>query len=142
MLESYLIKHCSPTLASLKSGSLFSCKCTSDDEIERTVADWNEKLSERGISIRLMRRTDRGALIYVYRKSALKNALDDPDIRDYLHTCGYDACYICDDCTSHSCSVENCLSHLESRIKQSEHQFPHEIGLFLGYPLTDVVGFV
>lgn len=32
------------------------------------------------------------------------------------------------------------LSHLEKRLEMS--QYPHEIGLFLGYPLADVWGFV
>ena len=32
------------------------------------------------------------------------------------------------------------LSHLKKRLSQSEG-FPHEIGLFLGYPLEDVIGF-
>lgn len=32
------------------------------------------------------------------------------------------------------------LSHLKKRLSQSE-AFPHEIGLFLGYPLEDVIGF-
>ena len=33
------------------------------------------------------------------------------------------------------------LERLRSRLAQRE-DFPHEIGLFLGYPLGDVIGFV
>ena len=33
------------------------------------------------------------------------------------------------------------LSHLKKRLSQSEG-FPHEIGLFLGYPPEDVRGFI
>jgi hypothetical protein len=34
-----------------------------------------------------------------------------------------------------------CLSYLSSRF-ESETDFPHEIGFFLGYPAEDVIGFI
>lgn len=146
MLEKYLISHCSPTLASLKSASLFSCKCTSEDDICGIIKTWNEKLKSRGVEISLLHRSERKALIYVYRKSALANALNNPEVRDYLSSCGYDACYCCEGCDASSCSIENCLRHLRCRISEGRENgstyFPHEIGLFLDYPLADVIGFI
>lgn len=46
----------------------------------------------RGVSIHLLRRTDARALIYVYRQSALKDTLSDPEIQSFLSAYGYDAC--------------------------------------------------
>ena len=40
-----------------------------------------------------------------------------------------------------SASVQGCLLQLRRRLAQSG-QFPHEIGLFLGYPPCDVLGFL
>lgn len=146
MLEKHLIAHCAPTLASLKSASLFSCKCSSEDDICSVIDGWNETLSSRGIAIRLLHRSEHKALIYVYRKSALANTLSNPEIREFLRSCGYDACYCCEGCDASSCSIENCLRHLELRIcdgrEKGSSSFPHEIGLFLGYPLADVIGFI
>lgn len=146
MLENYLIKYCSPTLASLKSGSLFNCKCSEDTELNVSISEWNNTLMSRGISIHLLRRTETTALIYVYRQSALKDTLSDPEIQSFLHGYGYDACSCCDSCSSDQCSIENCLKHLETRITKEggsdEMRFPHEIGIFLGYPLADVAGFI
>ena len=146
MLEKYLIKYCSPTLASLKSGSLFNCRCSKDSELTQSISDWNNALMSRGVSIHLLRRTDTTALIYVYRQSALKDTLSDPEIQSFLDGYGYDACSCCEGCRSDCCSIENCLKHLESRIigrnENSEMRFPHEIGIFLGYPLADVSGFI
>ena len=146
MLENYLIRYCSPTLASLKSGSLFNCRCSQDAELDESVSEWNSILAPRGISIHLLRRTDTTALIYVYRQSALKNTLSDPEIRSFLSGYGYDACNCCMGCTSGQCSIENCLKHLEARISEEDGsdgmRFPHEIGIFLGYPLEDVAGFI
>ena len=146
MLENYLIEYCSPTLASLKSGSLFNCRCSQDAELDESISEWNSILSSRGISICLLRRTDTTALIYVYRQSALKDTLSDPEIQAFLHGYGYDAYSCCSGCKSNQCSIENCLKHLEARItggdRNNEMRFPHEIGIFLGYPLADVAGFI
>ena len=145
MLENYLIKYCSPTLASLKSGSLFNCRCSSDEDLKSCISSWNETFQSRGISLHVLRRTESTALIYVCRDSALKSTLNDPCIRSFLKEYGYDACYCCDGCSS-SCSLENCLRHLQSRLTGDDRDecpaFPHEIGIFLGYPLADVTGFI
>lgn len=79
MLETYLIRYCSPTLASLKSGSLFNCRCPKIANLENSISEWNRALMPRGISIELLRRTDDAALIYVYRRSALEDTLSDPE---------------------------------------------------------------
>lgn len=146
MLENYLIEYCSPTLASLKSGSLFNCRCPKNTNLEESISHWNSVLITRGISIHLLRRTDAAALIYVYRRSALRDTLSDPEIQSFLRGYGYDASNCCRGCTSDQCSIENCLEHLEARITggdgNTEMAFPHEIGIFLGYPLADVAGFI
>ena len=143
MLEKHLIKHCAPTLASLKIGSLFSFKCSKADDIESYVSEWNEKLSSRGIKVRMLRRTDKRALIYVYRASALHSTLSDSEVREFLTKYGYEPSDLCAGCLSDCCSIDNCLDRLERRVNEgSSSAFPHEIGLFLGYPLSDVVGFI
>ena len=38
-------------------------------------------------------------------------------------------------------SLESKLNRLAERIRH-ESQFPHEIGIFLGYPTEDVIGFM
>ena len=146
MLDEYLIAYCSPTLASLKSGSLFNCRCTPGDDLEKCISSWNESFLPRGISLHVLRRTESTALIYVCRDSAMKDILVDPEIRSFLKDYGYGKCYDCDGCSSACCSLENCLKHLQTRItcsgKDGRPSFPHEIGIFLGYPLDDVSGFI
>lgn len=43
-------------------------------------------------------------------------------------------------CPSEAPSLEGKLKRLEKRFRKDS--FPHEIGLFLGYPLEDVRGFI
>ena len=129
MLEHYLIEHCSPTLASLKTGSLFSLSCTTEQALSLQLTEWNLRLSPKGVAIDLMRGGDR-ALIYVYRKNQLERDLRQPGVREFLAGAGY-----------RYDSAGQAVEQLRARLKGGGG-FPHEIGLFLGYPLCDVTGFI
>ena len=39
------------------------------------------------------------------------------------------------------CSLQTLFAHLEQRLSMAS-AYPHEIGVLLGYPLHDVVGFI
>lgn len=84
MFENYLIDCCAPTLASLKSGSLFCCKCPPDSLVEESVAEWNAGFRDYGLSMCVLRRTATGALIYVYRRTSLARTLADPEVQAFL----------------------------------------------------------
>lgn len=83
------------------------------------------------MELRLLQLGSDRALIYVYRIRRLVRDLADPEIRQFLADCGY-----------RDFSVEGALAHLARRIMEKGGEFPHEIGLFLGYPLGDVKGFI
>ena len=51
MSEDLLIRHCSPTLAGIKTGNLFSCACPSRKDLTRDLCRLNKKLVPRGIRI-------------------------------------------------------------------------------------------
>ena len=130
LLEKYLIVHGAPTLASLKTASLFSLRYSSKRELEEQLESWNRRLEEKGIFLLELRRTEQKALVYVCRKSHLCADLKKPGVARFLSGCGYasaDAAYA--------------LRRLKKRLGE-EKGFPHEIGIFLGYPLGDVIGFI
>ena len=130
MSEDLLIRHCSPTLAGIKTGNLFSCACPSRKDLTRDLCRLNKKLVPKGIRILPLRVCKGRALIYAYRPHALESDLTDHRARALLLKYGY--------------VPENpngCVVHLIHRLR-SEGEFPHEIGVFLGYPLEDVVGFI
>lgn len=128
MLDRYLIEHCSPTLASLKTASLFTYRFTED--LDNTLATWNALFAEKGISLLALRRTAQTALIYVCRHNRLAEDLQRPGVEAMLTSFGYT-----------DLSVAGALEHLRRRLAESD-AFPHEIGLFLGYPVEDVLGFI
>ena len=50
-LEQYLIRHCSPTLASIKTANLFSCSYKEADAFARCLAYWNQQMEPKGICL-------------------------------------------------------------------------------------------
>jgi hypothetical protein len=134
MLERCLVEFCSTTLASLKSASLFNASFDSRDAAEEQIARWNECFEHKGIRLFLLRFHGTRALIYVYRLSHLEATLSNPEIQEFLAKYGYESSDTEND-------TEYALLRLRQRILESG-DFPHEIGVFLGYPLGDVIGFI
>lgn len=132
MSEEMIIRHCSPTLAGLKTGSLFSCHVAAgyEKELMEDLRKLNRRLVPKGLRILPLRIWDGRALIYVYRPSGLKKDLEDRQTRELLEKNGYVPA-----------RADACVIHLIKRVKEGQG-FPHEIGLFLGYPPEDVQGFI
>lgn len=128
MSEELIVRHCAPTLANLKTGSLFVCPITDRASFFSSLRSLNELLVPKGLRALPLRIREYSALVYLYRPSRLKKDLEDPAAIKILQDHGY-SCY------------GKCLPRLIERVRASE-EFPHEIGLFLGYPPEDVQGFL
>ena len=134
--ETVMIEQCAPVLASLKPAGLFRYETSDCADLARRVRSWNEQLGEKGLCVRVLKgcvQTHR-YLVYVYRESKLRAVLAQPQVRDFLCREGYTLPEQSDD-------YAPLLQQLSRRLC-CEADFPHEIGVFLGYPLTDVVGFI
>lgn len=130
MSEEAMVRNCAPTLAGIKTGNLFSYRYESIAQMRASVRFWNCRLHDRGVRILPLRYRNQQALIYLYRPAKLADDLRSEEARAILRQCGYapeDA--------------GKCLARLMQRLRASE-DFPHEIGLFLGYPPEDVSGFI
>lgn len=130
MPEEDVVRFCSPTLAGLKTGSLFSCPYPSEEAMRSDLREWNRRLKPKGVRVLPMRYCMGKALIYLYRPDRLHGDLQHPVACGLLVDRGYplgdsDRCVVC----------------LARRVKDAV-EFPHEIGLFLGYPPDDVAGFI
>ena len=51
MSEDLLVRHCSPTLAGIKTGNLFSCPCASRTDLTKELSQLNKKLVPKGIRV-------------------------------------------------------------------------------------------
>ena len=72
MSEDLIIKHCSPTLAGLKTANLFSCVYTDKAELKRYAERFNERFGAWGVKMQPLEFGRERALIYVYRPTKLK----------------------------------------------------------------------
>ena len=88
-MERYLIEHCSPTLASLKTANLFNYTFCSEDELEKHLEGLAATLEPKGVSITILRKKVRSALIYVYREKKLRTDLNHPNACKILRRNGY-----------------------------------------------------
>lgn len=75
MPEELLVIHCSPTLAGLKTASLFACTFADDREMRSCVRCWNRRLTGKGLRILPLCFENGRALIYVYRPARLSRDL-------------------------------------------------------------------
>lgn len=100
-MEKRLIEHCAPTLAGMKSASLFNYFHKGEQIVREELLEINDLLNDKGVYADVLIWREKSALIYVYR-----------------------------------------MKMLEKELKQQCTCFPHEIGVFLGYPLEDVKGFI
>ena len=128
--EKTLIGHCAPTLAGHKCGSLFNLHGMSQAACTDCLMEANALLQPKGVSVRLLKECKDCCLIYVYRPAQLQAKLQDTATRSFLADCGYT-----------DASLERMLEQLSKRITGCA-DFPHEIGVFLDYPLEDVKGFI
>ena len=131
--EAVLVEQCATTLAGVKPASLFRYQGADKRQPREAAARWAKELAPYGITIRVLKYCPQtgACLIYLYRAGWLRSILSEPSTRAFLAGQGYGADQSC----------QELLRQLSRRLCL-EREFPHEIGVFLGYPLEDVVGFI
>ena len=129
-LQPALIEYASPTLASLKCGSLFSLIPADMQLLKREAAQMSAILAPKGLSLRLIDVGGGRILCYMFRHAQLLTMLNGSREAAFLKELGYS-----------SLAVSDAVDTLCARLSTGG-DFPHEVGLFLGYPVEDVIGFI
>ena len=130
MSEEILIRQGAPTLAGIKTGSLFPCPCEDREDLLADIRRLNRRLLPKGLCLLPIRFLAGQALLYLYRPAELRRDLRDARVSELLRQAGYE---------DESCA--RCVSRLACRFRESG-EFPHKVGLFLSYPPEDVKGFI
>ena len=128
MLSIEVIEHCAPTLAGIKTGNIFTVK-NGEYEITKEIRKLNRILVKKGLRMIPIRKNSRHTLIYLYRPGRLRLDLKLPEAVEILSEKGYN-----------TDNPKRALVQLVGHLAVDE-EFPHEIGLFLGYP-SDVKCFM
>lgn len=130
-LEHILAYHCAPTFAGIKAANMLSLERFLLPDIKSSFEFYNQHLNLRGIYFEILCECNERILVIVYRKDTLWNELSSPPNKAFLETQGY----------GDWSSLESLFIKLRERIATND-EFPHEIGMFLSYPLEDVLGFI
>ena len=134
-IKSLLACFGAPTIRGLKPGCLINLRRCGDVCVAATWRALGPELI-RGFGVDAVtlssRENDRdsSALILMYERELLRRALFTREALRILAPLGYGRCVPC---------VESCLGRLAERFEEC---FPHEVGIFLGYPPEDVDGFM
>lgn len=129
-LDQILAYHCAPSLTGLKPANLVALSREEFPDLEERLEGYRRLFSKRGMAFRTMCGCGRNVLLLLYRPAQLEAALRVPLTAVLLEEEGYGA----------GVGLEAMLDRLGLRLR-TEAEFPHEIGLFLGYPPEDVAGF-
>lgn len=130
MLEQLVVTYCAPTLAAVSIGNLFTCRCEQLQDLRDQIDRCSRCVNSKGVFLRLLRVEHGTALIYVFRPRKLWEHLCEPEVKEFLAAEGYHPSGLCD-----------MIDQMAARVQENQ-EFPHEIGVFLGYPLEDVKGFI
>ena len=125
-LERTLAYHCAPALSGVKPADLISWR-ESEAGDGPLLQRYARLLAGRGVRLRVLSRSRGRCLLLVYRPGLLRSCLEQPEVAAMLGRDGYPK------------GMEAQLRWLGQKLDAP--QFPHEIGLFLGYPPEDVDGF-
>ena len=117
-----------PTLKDLKLATMMNLK-----NGNRALKDlWKKNKTLIGDSLGLdffeLKEGEDFVLVYFFKKAKLIKKLSTPKVSEFLKLMGYENCIL----------VNDYLNLLKSRFSDS---CPDEIGVFLGYPLKDVIDF-
>lgn len=125
--ETQLALQCAPLIAGLKISNLLIVQNKKSEEIE-------EILRETGISYFLLMETKKKTTLLLYKEYRLKDALSIDSVVAFFRKLGYE-----------DFELAHLLAQFQKRYENyimTGTNFPHEMGLLLGYPVEDVNGFI
>jgi hypothetical protein len=129
--EQMLYHHCAPALMGLKPSNIMTLR-KKEQNWQKQIDSCREQLAEKGIRCDVLCECQEHLVVMIYRPEVLRKALETPERAAFLKQYGYE----------NPADLDQCLSRLSMRMRRAKQGFPHEIGIFLGYPLADVEGFI
>ncbi|MBR1622861.1 MAG: DUF3793 family protein [Pseudobutyrivibrio sp.] len=126
-IELQIVLQCAPTIAGMKTSNLLIVPREKEDKV-RFVLRHSGLMGYRLVY-------DRQRVIFlVFNREMLMSYLAKREIRDFLSEYGYRT-------DAFGYTLRNFQLRYDSYVNDRK-EFPHEMGVFLGYPLCDVKGFI
>jgi hypothetical protein len=128
-----LAVHCIPTLLKLKPSSLIFANQKDTANIQLFLYYLEYEINQFGCQYSILYQKEEKLVLLIYNKDLLEAVLDCQDNIRFLSFFGYDVI---------NNKIDNLLVTLMQRYQHYKTDFPHEIGIILGYPLKDVEDFI
>jgi hypothetical protein len=133
-LACFLAYHSAEVLSGVKPGNLVSISNCVHPCGKNLLTLWRRHgdalIADSGLVAKVLAVRRDSHLVYLYCRKSLDSLLAEHRMQNFLKKAGY----------GELSDSDAALAELERRLRQGG--FPHEIGLFLGYPLKDVAGFM
>ncbi|MCG8482738.1 MAG: DUF3793 family protein [Clostridia bacterium] len=130
-LKGYLIFYSSQTIDGIKPATVISLAKTGKNEY-RTFQEYKEKIEvDLDIKTFVLKERESSATIIIYNEDSLKDSLFENNNKAFLKRFGYTKCV----------TLKDYLNVLKTRFNLS-NLCPHEIGIFLGYPLNEIKTYI
>lgn len=127
-IEELAAGQCAPVIFNIKPSNLLII----DKQYARAL---KSLIVSTGLKARCFDHSSGKQVWFLFREDALREYLSDAANREFIAEFGYDE----------DMSLEDMLNYAAKRFrmhKTGKIDFPHEMGVFLGYPLGDVKGFI
>ena len=122
-----LALQCAPVISGIKISNLLTIPAKSLRELSAV-------LKKTELSFRILYPGRERLVILIYRETELKEYLEREEVMAFIYKCGYE--------TSDISKIFPVFVKRYMRYMELKQNFPHELGLFLGYPIEDVEGFI
>ena len=130
----YLLVKSSPVMMKVKPAMLVrisNCFKVRDFQAYEVFCSHQQAILDTlALDYMIMKNNGKDMQVMFYDPETLSNVLATTEKKEFLETMGYEVNF----------TTKEYLEELRSRFISQE--FPHEIGVFLGYPLKDVKGFI
>lgn len=130
-IDFLLAYYCAPTLKGLKPANLILHHTFKTLAQRSSYEEAKTALLDHGIQMHRVWTCPERSLTLVYHRERLEGHLNQWRNRKFLVEMGYGS----------NMPFEEMIELLSSRMTLGK-AFPHEVGIFLGYPLEDVLGFI
>lgn len=122
-----LALQCAPVISGIKISNLLTIPA-------KNLMELSSILKKTKLSFRILYPGRERLVILIYREAELKEYLERDEVGEFIYKCGYK--------TSDMNKIFTIFVKHYIRYMELKQDFPHELGLFLGYPVEDVVGFI
>lgn len=123
-------KYCGPALAGIKPANMICVKKERLPLFKTLLKDYNNNMNRYDIYFSVINETETCYILLVYRRTKLMMHLNNLLVKEQLIADGY----------PNTNNLAEQINMLRKRFVDSSTP-PDEIGLFLGYPMEDVLGF-